>query len=215
MSFLNQLKSQAQTLQAQAQVEQQCQTQQTEAVERVTQQVWRYLDELAAHLRVLQPDGPRLTLDGKIPWPALRATDFRCDARRKNVGDRELFDYVIMAWRLTPKMGVVVQGSVSSVLLADTERIATRLHAAQVQFERTEIRVPPKNALQSVRHDYQTEARASVTVQPNHSAGELEFRLVCVNGMDTVRKVIGVQSFTQQCLDELAKLIVGQPNTFL
>lgn len=215
MSFLNQLKSQAQSLQAQATVDQHNKAQQTELVERVTHQIWRYLDELAAQLCVLQPDGPRLTADGKTPWPAMQASDFRVDARRKAVDGKELFDYVVMAWRLSPKMGVVVQGSVSSVLLAETEKIESRLNSAQVKFERTEKRVPPRNALQSVRHDYQTEARASVRVQPNHATGSVEFSLACVTGMDPSKKVVSAQAFQAPMLDELAKLIVGQPSTFL
>lgn len=215
MSFLNQLKSQAQTLQAQATAVEHNQAQQTELVERVTHQIWRYLDELAAQLRVLQPDGPRLSADGKTPWPAMQASDFRVDARRKSVQGKELFDYVIMAWKLSPKMGVVVQGSVSSVMLAETEKIESRLHAAQVKFERIEKRVPPRNALQSVRHDYQTEARASVRVQPNHATGMVEFSLACVTGMDPAKKSLAAHAFQTPMLDELAKLIVGQPSTFL
>ena len=134
MSFLNQLKSQAQTIQAQQTVDQQSQLQTLEAVERCTHQAWRYLDELAAQLRVLQPDGPRLSADGKTPWPAMRASEFRVDARRKSVQGRELFDYVLMAWTLMPKMGVAVQGSVSAGLLAEMQQIESRLGAGQVSL---------------------------------------------------------------------------------
>jgi hypothetical protein len=215
MSFLNQLKSQAQTIQAQQSVDQQSQLQTLEAVERCTHQAWRYLDELAAQLRVLQPDGPRLSADGKTPWPAMRASDFRVDARRKSVQGRELFDYVLMAWTLMPKMGVAVQGSVSSGLLAEMQQIESRLGAGQVQFERFEKRIPPRNSLQSVRYDYQTQARGMVRLQPDHVSGNLEFRLVCVTGLEVRSKSFSAAMFPPAQLDELAKLLVGQSSSFL
>ena len=215
MSFLNQLKSQAQTMQAQQTADQQSQLQQVEAVERATHQAWRYLDELAAQLCVLQPDGPRLSADGKTPWPAMRASDFRVDARRKMVQGRELFDYVVMAWTLMPKMGVVVQGSVNGALLAEMEQIESRLAVGQVAFERFEKRIPPRNSLQSTRYDYQTHARGMVRIQPHHATGVLEFRLVCVTGLEARSKSVNAAAFPPVLLDELAKLIVGQGSTFL
>lgn len=215
MSFLNQLKSQAQTLQAQSVADQKTQQQVVDAVERAAHTTWRYLDELAEHLRVLQPDGPRLTADGKTPWPAMRATDFRVDARKMKVDDKDRFDYVVMGWRLSPKMGVVVQGSVTSNLLVEAKQIESRLDAGQVQYERCATRVGPRNTFQSVRLDYQTEARGMVRVKPRHATGELEFRLVCVTGLEVATRMVDAVQFQGQLLDELAKLLVGQPSAFL
>ena len=215
MSFLNQLKSQAQTLQAQSVADQKRQQQVVDAVERAAHTTWRYLDELAEHLRVLQPDGPRLTADGKTPWPAMRATDFRVDARKMKVDDKDRFDYVVMGWRLSPKMGVVVQGSVTSNLLVEAKQIESRLDAGQVQYERCETRVGPRNTFQSVRLDYQTEARGMVRVKPRHATGELEFRLVCVTGLEVATRMVDAVQFQGQLLDELAKLLVGQASAFL
>jgi hypothetical protein len=215
MSFLNQLKNQAQAVQAQQIAVQKDQTDKVEAVERATHMVWRYLDDLAAQLKVLQPDGPRLSADGKTPWPAMRCSDFRVDARRKAGQGRELFDYVAMGWRLTPKMGVVVQGTVAATFVPEMERIEARLHAGQVKFDRVENRVPPRNALQSVRYDYQTEARGAIRIQPHHAEGSLEFRLTCVTGLELVTKVMEAGKLQTAHLDELAKLLVGQNGQFL
>lgn len=214
MNFLNQLKAQAQSLQAVEQVQAQGRAERIESVERAAHKVWRYLDELAAQLTILQPDGPRLSADGKTPWPAMRASDFRTDARRKKEQDVELFDYIIMAWKLTPKMGVVVQGSVSAVLLAEVQAIEAKLNAAQVRYEKTERRIPPRNALESVRFDYATEARGVVRVQPRHATGQLEFTLTCVTGLEARSRVWSSSELDSTGLDELAKLIVGQDNRF-
>lgn len=215
MSFLNQLKGQAQAVQAQQNAAQKDQADRIAAVERATHMVWRYLDDLASHLNVLQPDGPRLSADGKTPWPAMRGCDYRVDARRKAWQGHEIFDYAVMGWRLTPKMGVVVQGSVAGNFVPEVERIDARLHAGQVKFDRIEIRTPPRNALQAVRFDYMTEARGTVRVQPNHAEGTVEFRLSCVTGLEQVRKVYDASELHTAQMDELAKLLVGQGGQFL
>lgn len=215
MSFLNQLKAQAQTVQLQQQDVQQAQADRIESVERAAQATWRYLNELAVQLNVLKPDGPRLSLDGKTPWPALQGSDFRVDARRKTVSRHEVIDFIAMGWRLSPKMGVVVQGSVSANFLPEMERIEARLHAANVSFDRVEKRVPPRNALQSVRYDYQTEARAGLRIVADHVAGELEFRMVGVTALDVLTKRIEASQIQTALLDELAKLLVGSSSRFL
>lgn len=214
MSFLNQLKSQAQSVQAQQVVEAHGRSARIEAVERVTQRAWRYLDELAAQLRILQPDGPRLSADGKTPWPAMKASDFRTDARKKMLDGKEVFDYAIMGWTLSPKMGVVVQGSVSAVLMAEVQAIEARLASGQVQFEKVEKRVPPRNALESVRFTYATQARGTVHLKPDHEQGQVLVRLSCVTGLESRTQTWHALDFDEALLDELAKLVVGQDNRF-
>lgn len=215
MSFLNQLKTQAEAVQAQHSVAQRNHAENVAAVERTMLATWRYFDDLAQHLSVLRPQGPSLTADGRTPWPTMQSAEYRVDARKKSLDGREVFDYVAMGWRLTPKMGVAVQGAVSAGSIPEVERIESRLHAGQVRFERIEKRVPPRNALQSARIEYMTEARGSVRVLPLHSAGALEFRLVCVTGLEQVCKQIDAGDFQTATLDELAKLLVGQNGKFL
>ena len=215
MSFLNQLKAQAQTVQLQQQDQQQDQADRIDSVERAALTTWRYLNELAVQLNVLKPDGPRLSLDGKIPWPAMQGSEFRVDARKKQLLRNEVIDFISMGWRLLPKMGVVVQGSVSASFMPEMERIEARLHTANVSFERVEKRVPPRNALQSVRYDYQTEARAGLRVFADHHTGELEFRMVGVTALEAVTKRIPASQIQASLLDELAKLLVGSPSSFL
>lgn len=215
MSFLNQLKAQAQTVQQQQQGQQQDQAHRVESVERAALTTWRYLNELAAQLNVLKPDGPRLSLDGKTPWPAMQSSEFRVDVRRKLLHRNEVIDFISMGWRLLPKMGVVVQGAVSANFMPEMERIEAQLHAANVSFERVEKRIPPRNALQSVRYDYQTEARASLRIVADHDAGELVFRMVGLTAFDVVTKRIEASRVQAPLLDELAKLLVGNASSFL
>lgn len=110
MSFLNQLKSQAQALQKQRSATDERVEELTNQTEEAFRKILPYLQDLARQLSVIQPPGPALSLDGRTPWPAMKLVDFRVDARRKMLRDREVFDYVAMGWRIVPQVGDPVSG---------------------------------------------------------------------------------------------------------
>ena len=67
--------------------------------------------------------------------------------------------------------------------------------------------------LMTVAHEMA--ARASVVVTADHDQGLLRFRLAGVNGLETVHTEYRTGQIGPAVLDELAKLIVGQPSHFL
>lgn len=83
MSFLNQLKQQAQTLQTQHGDGLQQLDANTKATEAACKTVWHYFMELPRQLNVIEPTASSLSLDGKTNWPPMKQTDFRFDARKK------------------------------------------------------------------------------------------------------------------------------------
>ena len=214
MSFLNQLKSQASALQSQK-GEQQAGLEQniadTEAACRIVQ---HYLQDLARQLDVIGPAAPRLSLDGKTPWPAMKLSGFRVDARKKTLSGREVVDYVAMGWQVVPQIGKPVGGSVSVNFPPDLERVESRLALGMVKHERREIRHPEKNSLQAICFDYITETRGNVTITAQHDKGELAFRVVNADGFGVINVSWPAAKVKTDVLDELAKLIVSQPNRF-
>ena len=215
MSFLNQLKSQAHALQTEQSVQQtqhEANTRLTEAAAKTTR---FYLEELAKQLNVIGPNGPKLSLNGKTPWPDMKLVDFRVDARKKKLRDQEVFDYIVLGWRIVPCDGEPVSGSVSANFPPDLTRIETRLSAGSVKHDRINVRHPEKNTLQAIRFDYLTEARASVTVTVDHETAQISFRLANVQGFEVGNVVYSAQQLQSPRLDELAKLIVGQPSIFI
>jgi hypothetical protein len=215
VSFLEQLKSQANSLQdRQASVQQDVQANALQT-EQACAQVWQYLGELAKQLNVLQPAGAAFSLDDKTPWPAMKLEKFGVDARKKNLRDKEVFNYIAMGWTITPKMGVPVGGAVTVTYLPDVDRIQKRINLAHVAHERKEQRHPERHNLQSVRFDYTTQARGFVTVSANHDAAQLSFRLANAQGFNVQEKVLDCRAVNHAVLDELAKLIVAQPSSFL
>lgn len=159
MSFLNQLKSQASALQTQQRSELQSFDASTAQTESACQKVWFYFSELARQLDVIEPPGPRFTLDGKTHWPAMKLVNFRADFRKKKLRDKEVFDYIAIGWNIVPHAGNPVDGSVSANFPPELLRVETRLAAGAVKHERKDIRHPEKNSLLAIRFDYLTEAR--------------------------------------------------------
>lgn len=215
MSFLNQLKSQATALQSQ-ETGQAINSQENAAhTEVACKTAWLYLVELASQLNIIAPAGPALTLDGKTRWPAMKLEDFRTDSRKKMLDNKEVFDSIAMGWAIAPQLGKPVGGSVSANFPPDLQRIEERLAAGQVKFERKENRHPEKNTLLSLQFDYLTAARGSVMVTPLHSKAQLQFRLANLSGFGVVTTSYPALQIQTPLLDELAKLIVGQPSRFV
>lgn len=214
MSFLNQLKSQARALQTEQQQAEsgfQAYAQRTEEACRVT---WAYLQDLARQLNVIGPEGPPMTLDGKTPWPRMKLVDFRVDARRKDVHGREAFDKIAMGWRIVPQVGNPVRGVVRVNFPPDLQRVQDRLAMGPVKHERVDIRNPENNKLLAYEFQYDTETRGSVMVTADHEHGMLNFRLLNGEGFGIVQVAHASGDIDTALLDELAKLIVSQPNRF-
>lgn len=215
MSFLNQLKVQANALQNQQTARLQNFEANAEATEWACQTVWKYLQDLARQLSVLTPDAPRFSLDGKTPWPQMKLMDFRTDFRKKKLRDKEVFDYIAMGWDIVPKAGAPMGGSVSVNFPPDLERVKKRLAFGHVEHEQKNIRHPEKNTLQAICFEYVTKARGNVTVTTDHDNGQLIFRLANADGFGVVTSTWAAPKIDHALMDELAKMVVAQPNRFL
>jgi hypothetical protein len=215
VSFLNQLKSQANALQSEQDAQKTRNEAHAQATEAAAKTVWLYLSELAKQLNVITPAAPSLSLDGKNIWPAMKLVDFRVDARKKRLRDKEVHDYIAMAWRLVPSAGAPLATSVSANFPPDLQRIETRLAAGSVKHERVNVRHPEKNTLQAIRFDHVTEARGSITVTLDHDNAKLLFRLAALQGFAITNTEYPASQVQTPLLDELAKLMVGQPGRFV
>lgn len=214
VSFLNQLKSQANALKSQQSQAQQNLEENTHQTEDASRFALQYLHDLARHLNVIAPKAPRFSVDGKTPWPAMKLIDFRVDARKKMLRDREVFDYFAIGWRVVPQVGEPVGGSVTVNFPPDLERVVARLAMGPVQHERKELRHPEKNTLLALQFDYVTETRGNVVATANHDKAELAFRLMNAQGFGILHTTWPAARIRAEVMDELAKLIVGEPNRF-
>lgn len=215
MSFLNQLKNQAHALRHQQTAELQNLETRVAQTEVACQVVSAYLVDLAQQLNVITPAAPALSLDGRTPWPAMKLLDFRCDQRKKRAHGIEVVDYIGMGWRITPQDGPPVKGVVSVNFPPDLERVESRLALGHLQHERQEQRHPDTNKLLSIRFEYLTALMGSVRITPHHEQASLAFRISNATGFEVLATQWAASAITSGLLDELARLVVGQPNHFI
>lgn len=215
MSFLNQLKNQADALQNKQQGVQANLNENTQATEMACKMATKYLQDLCAQLNVINPPASgNYTLDGKTPWPNLVMREFRSDARKKMLRGAEAFDYIGCAWRLIPSTGQVAQHRVAVNFPPDLERVVQRLSAGQIKHERKDQRHPETNKLLSYVFEYATESRGSVTLTPDHDKAQIVFRVSNVGGFEIVSATYPSAQVTSSLMDELAKKLVGQVSRF-
>lgn len=216
MSLLNQLKSQAKSLEQQKSAQDQRVGELSARTEQACGLLLHYLQDLARSLSVIQPPGPALSVDGKTPWPAMRLVEFRVDARRKMLRDREVVDYMAMGWRIVPQVGEAVTGVVRVNFPTEMRKVEDRLALGMVRHERREVRDAVRNnVLQEVRYEYLTETRGSVVATPLHEQGQIHFRLLNTESLGVTQVTIGVERIGHDLLDELAKRVLGQASLFL
>jgi hypothetical protein len=214
MSFLNQLKGQANSLQSQRTQQDADLELNTSTTEKSFRVVHAYLQDLARQLNVIQPPAPAFSLDGKTPWPQMKLADFRVDARKKTLRDQEVYDYVALGWQVVPQVGKPVGGVVTVNFPPDLQRVQDRLSWGVVEHERKDVRHPETNKLQAYQFEYLTQARASVTVAAIHDKAEAAFRLVNTAGFELLKTSWPAVRLNQELMDELAKRIVSQPSRF-
>jgi hypothetical protein len=215
MSFLQQLKRQAQALQSDQGVQQQGDEANAVATEVACKQAWAYFNDLVRQLNVIEPAATFLGVDKRSPWSNIRQTGFRMDARKKKLREKEVFDYIAVGWQLLPRSAEVQRGRVSVNFPPDLDRVQKRLAAGHVVHERLEQRHPETNALLAIVFEYDMSARASILVTAHHEAGQLHFRLGCVGSMEVLERTLAADQVNSQALDELARLVVGEPSRFL
>jgi hypothetical protein len=78
-----------------------------------------------------------------------------------------------------------------------------------------EQRHPDKNTLQAIRLEFTTRSSGSLTIRPDHDTGTIAFRLANVSGFGIANATYPAADVTGGLLDELAKLLVGQPSRFV
>jgi hypothetical protein len=83
-----------------------------------------------------------------------------------------------------------------------------------VKHERREVRHPEKNTLQAIEFEYLTETRGSIALTPDHDNGSVAFRVLNASGFGVLERTCAAGDVTQDLMDELAKLLVGQANRF-
>ena len=215
MSFLSELKSQANALQQQQHGVQHDAAANLRSTELACQVALRYLQDLCVQLNVIKPPAVgAYSLDGKSAFPPLMLAHLRCDARKKMLHNQEVVSYLAVGWDLLPASGKADMLRVSVNFPPELERVTQRLAAGQIAHERKEVRHQDTQKLQSYIFECTGQARGSITVTPDHDTARVDFRITAVGGFEVLQRAYPSAQVNQALLDELAKMLVGQPSRF-
>lgn len=217
MSFLDDLKQQAQARQAQLRGDHAVIERNAALVEAACATAWRYLDDLGRQLDVLGPTSPaRYALDPRAIVEGLRYSDFVADLRRKRVergplAAPEWVDHLVLTARLNSGQ----RFDIAKDFPPEMEKLEARLAQAGIRCLGEPLRDAVSGRFLESHYRFTADLVAGVRVLPLHEQGRLQFVVQNLDGLATVKATFAAHQITVERLDELAKWWVGQPHRFL
>jgi hypothetical protein len=212
VSFLDDLQRQAAALKSQQTIDSAALARNTALAEVACKTTLNYFMTLASQLNVLQPTSPaRFALDRKHHFDGLRLSDFRVDSRRNSLRNEDVFDHLVLHWRL--KTGQELQ--ILKDFLPDIEKIEPRLRQSGAKVDAEALRNPDNGRLQGMRYSFVADFFGNIRVTPLHDSARLHFQLNNLDGFETVSLELPAIEVGSQRLDELARWLAGHPHGFL
>ena len=141
----------------------------------------------------------------------VRFSDFRSDSRLKKLRDAEVFDHVVLNFTARTGTRVVI----AKDFPPEIEKLEAKLRQCGALFQSDQVRSPETGRFVETRFEIKADFRAWVKIVPDHDSGWLQFQLVNLDGFETVSVSFPAFEVGSARLDELARWIVGEPNTFL
>jgi hypothetical protein len=211
VSFLNDLKKQADQVRADQNVDDSALQAHILATESACQLTFKYWIDLCKQLNVLQPASKgRYAFDNKTVFTGLKFTGYRLDIRNRPFGNRSVTDHVVLHCELQTGKTLAL----SKNFLTDIDKLQARITQSGVRCRPEEVRNPENGKLIEMRYEFEATIAARVLVQPQHDTGKLSFTLDNFEGLGRWVIEFDAKAINVYLLDELAKWMVGQPSTF-
>lgn len=212
MGFLDELKRQAEALQAQQSTDTAALERNTALADAACKGVFTYLDTLARQLIVLKPQSRvRYALDKKTVFDGLPLTGLKVDARRRMLRGSEVFDHVALHGKLASGKKLVLAKNFPP----EVEKLESRLRQSGALVHAQPVRDPDNGKLLEMRYEVHADFVLGVRVTPDHDRGRLAFHLVNLDGFETVDVAFPATEVGSARLDELARWLLGEPHRFL
>ncbi|MDH4287628.1 MAG: hypothetical protein OEW27_17785 [Aquincola sp.] len=214
MSFLEQLKQQARTIQAEAP------TERAEVVARnrrlalgACELAHGYWKELCEQLNVIRPpSAARYLIDGRNALRDLVCGQFRTVPNMRMLpGGQTQYDGVMLAW-------VAANGRserIEKELPKDIERVRGGLRQAGIQASEVAVRHPTTGRFLATAFEFKAEVHAHVRVVPLTDSGRVRLTFTNIDQLERVDAEYPAVGLRQRLLDEIGRWIVGQPQHVL
>jgi hypothetical protein len=215
MSFLDDLKKQADALRSRQEVDETTFLRNAQVTDAACKATFHYWLELAKQLEVIRPPvrvryefGGRHALDG--PADGLRFGEFRCDARRKTMRGVELYDHVVVSCWVRGGRRMTIDKDFPT----DIERLRARLQQAGITAPSHIVRDDATGRFVAERYEFDADVRVGARLSPDHESGRVEFTAMNFDGLESMVVEFPAASVDTALLDELAKWWLGEPHRF-
>jgi hypothetical protein len=214
VSFLEELKQQARTIQTSASSER------PEVLERnrrlaygACQLAHNYWKELCEQLNVIRPPSTaRYMIDGRHPLTDLVCSQFRAIPNMRMLpGGQSQIDSVMLAWQVSAER----RERIEKDLPKDIERVRGGLRQAGIQANEVPVRNATTGRLQGTGFEFKAEVHAHVRVVPLPDTGRVRLTFCNLDQLERVDAEYPAVGLRQRLLDEIGRWIVGQPQRVL
>lgn len=206
--LLAQLKQQAM---AKLQAEGQQNTLQKEVQQQISnalEMTYKYLNDLCQQLNIIKPPYARsYSFFGIVDFNELTWQEGRADFRLQSAASEDRFyDQVTLRYRLScPKKLQVTRDNPAH------EKLHKALFDNNIVFTTDEVR-NERGYVERATFSFPCEIKAGLQLTGDYSSGQLIMRSRHIDRFGIMEYRFGPEAVTQEALDELARLILGEPN---
>ncbi len=209
MGLLDDLKKQADVLKSQQLSQQSMLEESIKLVEAKMHQTFLYLNDLLKQLKVLKPNNPMAySIPGVGDFQNLAFAETFIDYRKKKIGDRDYYNLVTMFIKWSSPTVLTVERDMPATI----QKVNDALWSYGIKFTEEKIKAPG-GGFQKTKFTVPCDITCDITIVADHEncrlvvKGKNFMRL----GQDELRIPAG--DVNEALLEELAKMLIGQPST--
>ncbi|HEY3076801.1 MAG TPA: hypothetical protein VGJ74_16650 [Burkholderiales bacterium] len=210
MGLLDDLKRQADLQRTQTSLQRSLREENVRAVDEAMHRAFLYLHDLFKQLAVLMPVNPVVyAMRGIGEFRDLRYGDSFIDARKKKIGERDVYDYTDFWIKWTTPNALAFTREMPHEIAKAREV----LRHANLKFTEEEKKTPGGPVL-NVKFFVPGAVTVDFTVRADHDQRRVLFygKNALQLGIDDF--VVPADELTEAMVEEFAKLLLGQPNDF-
>jgi hypothetical protein len=210
MGLLDDLKSEADALRQKQQVSQEALNQNLVIAHTKLNETLRYWIELFNSLNVIKPIIPRFYfIDATNRMENLRQCDYNVNGRRLTVDHKDYIDAVILRFRCASDQKLTIEKQTDPLV----QRLRDALWAHNLRFDLKEVR-NERGYTERGTFTVMCEVPVKIVIDGDLEKGQIRISGKNLEKLGEFSYAYDFDEWGKPMLEELAKIIVGKPNTF-
>lgn len=211
MGFLDELKSQADSLLKEKDAQHSRLTANAEMVDARMRQTFTYLNDLAKQLEIIKPPSTHtFELHGVGKFDALILKDFFADYRKRKFNDGEVLDNVTFQFRhYSPRIFTIKKDMPQQI-----DQCEDLFWRHNLKFQRDDVR-SDDGKMRWTEFTVPVAVNADASITGDYDHARLIFKLKNFERFETATLAFYAPTFGESVLEDFGRMIVGQPNRFM